>query len=66
MALGRKTGGRKKGVPNKRSAAITEAAREGGELPHEFLLRVSRGGKIGNREITFEERMAAAVKAAPY
>lgn len=45
--------------------AIIEAAKTG-ELPHEFLLRVSRGGMVDGREPTFEERLDAAKAAAPY
>ena len=37
-----------------------------GELPHEFLLRVSRGELIGNHVPTFEERIDAAKAASPY
>lgn len=45
--------------------AIIEAAATG-ELPHQFLLRVSRGGEVDGREPTFEERLDAAKAAAPY
>lgn len=37
-----------------------------GELPHQFLLRVSQGEPIGEYTPTFEERMRAAISVAPY
>ena len=75
-----KTGGRKKGTPNKVSRATVLKARKTGELPHEFLLRVMRGrdkfksvvvladGKTKSitRYPTLAERFDAARVAAPY
>lgn len=66
MALGKKTGGRTKGTRNKRTAETVAKAAEAGELPHEFLLRVSRGERIGTHIPTFEQRCQAAKDAAPY
>ena len=75
-----KTGGRKKGTPNKLSRATVVKARKTGELPHEFLLRVMRGRdtfksvvvlpngdtKDVTRYPTLPERLDAARAAAPY
>lgn len=72
--------GRTKGVPNKRTAENKARAAALGELPHEFLARVSRGDPIAMRVLdpktgktveetyhpTFEERAQAARDAAPY
>jgi hypothetical protein len=63
--------GRKAGSINKLSAAATAAAAATGQLPHEFLLEVSRGNvkiRVGRtkRKPTFEERIDAAKAAAPY
>lgn len=61
-----KTGGRQKGQPNKKNAETIERAKEAGLLPHEFLLAVCQGQEIDGHIPTFEERMDAAGKAAPY
>ena len=76
--------GRKKGTPNSKAMVleyktIRAQAIESGELPHEFLLRVSRGEKIkaaihlltgGYQEVelppTLEQRIDAAKAAAPF
>lgn len=70
--------GRPKGAANRMSQKAREAASAGGELPHEFLLRVARGGVIREtvvrdgvqtveeREPTLAERMDAAKAAAPF
>lgn len=42
MALGKKTGGRKKGTPNKKNADLVAAVRSGGETPLDYMLRVMR------------------------
>jgi hypothetical protein len=64
---GRREGaGRKVGSVNAMSQRAREEAQKTGELPHEFLLRVSRGEKFGDHEPTFDERMDAAKAAAPY
>jgi hypothetical protein len=58
--------GRKLGSVNAMSMRAREEASNAGELPHEFLLRVSRGETIGVHEPTFSERVDAAKAAAPY
>lgn len=64
--------GRPAGAVNKFTRKMREAAANTGELPHEFLLRVSRGEMIvmpGQKKPhypTFSERVQAADKAAPY
>lgn len=62
----RPNAGRKAGEPNKATKEAIEIAAASGELPHEFLLRVSRGGKIDGHDVTFTERTDAAKNAAPY
>lgn len=42
MALGKKTGGRAKGVGNKRTAARKAEIAAGGEMPLDYMLRVMR------------------------
>ncbi len=65
MAKGKKTGGgTRKGRPNKRTLGLRllrEKADQAGEMPHEFLLRVSQSEKID-----VPVRMDAAKAAAPY
>jgi hypothetical protein len=66
MAFGRKTGGRKKGTPNKRTsvlAAKTEAAVAGpeGEMPLDYMIRVMRDPTTEPHR-----RDAMAKAAAPY
>lgn len=72
--------GRPKGSTNKLSQAAVAAARETGEMPHEFLLRIARGEVIetkvrspetGEVRSVFQVpdlpmRVDAANKAAPY
>jgi hypothetical protein len=64
--------GRPPGATNLFTRQMREQAAATGELPHEFLLRVSRGGPIampGKKRPyypTFEQRFLAADKAAPY
>ena len=68
MALGKKTGGRKKGVPNKRTAAFNAAVHDKllhtvikADTPLEYMLAVMRDLKKSD-----EIRMDAAKAAAPY
>ena len=63
---GERRGGRKKGTPNRASAAVRAQAAASGLLPHEFLLAVCRGEEIDGHFPTFAERVDAAAKAAPY
>jgi hypothetical protein len=60
MAKGRKTGGRKKGVKNKRTIE-REMLKVGGTLPLQYMLKVMRDKKADNQR---RDEMARA--AAPY
>lgn len=67
MRGGKREGaGRKLGGVNKMSKKAREEAAMTGELPHEYLLRISRGEEIDGYKPTFTERMDAAKAAAPY
>jgi hypothetical protein len=55
-----KTGGRKAGVPNKRTAEIQRAVEESGITPLEFMLDVMRNSSDEDK------RFEAAKAAAPY
>jgi hypothetical protein len=61
MAVGIKTGGRKKGVPNKKTAELQAAVVASGETPLEYMLRVMRDPAADS---TRRDDMAKA--AAPY
>jgi hypothetical protein len=61
MALGRKTGGRQKGTPNRRTQELLNAVERGGMTPLEYLLSVMRDEAAGK-----PERLEAAKAAAPY
>lgn len=61
MAKGAKTGGRKKGTPNKATAAKAAELAASGELPLDFMLGVMR-----DPAKDFEVRLDAAKSAAPY
>ena len=61
MAKGRKTGGRKKGIPNKTTAARQAEITASGLTPLDFMLEVMR-----DEENDLATRLDAAVKAAPY
>jgi hypothetical protein len=61
MALGIKTGGRRKGTPNRVTAAVTAAVAADGTTPLEFLLCVMR-----DEMQPTELRLEAAARAAPY
>lgn len=63
---GERRGGRKPGVPNKKSAERIAMATATGMLPHEFLLAVARGEPVGDHIPTFDQRVDAAKAAAPY
>jgi hypothetical protein len=56
-----KTGGRKRGTPNKASAAREAAVQASGLTPLKYMLRVMRDEKA-----TTELRLDAAARAAPY
>lgn len=61
MAKGQKTGGRAKGVPNKKSAEFIESVRATGETPLEYMLRVMRDERADHAR-----RDEMAKGAAPY
>jgi hypothetical protein len=61
MALGKKTGGRKPGTKNHRTAARQEAIAAAGILPLDFMLMQLRDESLG-----MKDRFAAAQAAAPY
>jgi hypothetical protein len=56
-----KSGGRKKGTPNKKTAEFIAAAEASGEMPREYLLRIMRDDSND-----IHVRMAGAKAAAPY
>src|SRR4051812_25176961 len=71
MALGRKTGGRQKGTPNRETLRKTDqawaavaAALASGLMPLDVILTVMRGGP--EAEAITERQYEAAVAAAPY
>lgn len=45
MALGKKTGGRSKGTPNKATARSEKEIAKGGDTPLEYMLKVMRSPK---------------------
>ena len=61
MALGKKTGGRLKGTPNRKNAEMVAAVESGGETPLEYMLRVMRDPSVDHER---RDRMAA--NAAPF
>ena len=61
MAKGTKTGGRRKGTPNKATAAKVAEIASTGETPLDFLLRAMR-----DPEKDFNVRLEAAKSAAQY
>ena len=61
MALGRKTGGRAKGTPNKATAAAAQQVAESGLTPVQFLTQVYR-----NEGLDIALRVNAAKSVAPY
>ena len=66
MAVGKKTGGRKKGSVNKAPRERAERAAKAGLLPHELLLAVARGEIIDGVVPSFDQRLTAMKDAAPY
>lgn len=61
MAKGKKTGGRQKGSINKNRAEVLTAARKGGEMPLDYMLRVMR-----DKDVDDARRDDMAKSAAPY
>src|SRR5690349_20682424 len=71
MAKGAKTGGRKKGTPNKATASREAAIAQSGLTPLDFMLNIMRGEAPANadaaQKIAWEAmRFEAAKAAAPY
>jgi len=62
----RENAGRKAGQRNKLTELKLEKARETGDLPHEFLLKVSQGQPIDGVIPDLELRLDAAKAAAPF
>jgi len=58
---GERRGGRKRGVPNKKTAAMQAEIAASGETPLEYMLRVMR-----DQQAELSRRDAMAGKAAPY
>lgn len=64
---GRREGaGRPMGAVGRISAEAISKAKITGELPHEFLLRVSQSDTVDGHDISLEQRVYAAIAAAPY
>lgn len=61
MASGVKTGGRKKGVPNRATAARVAEIEATGETPLDYMLRIMR-----DTDQEPATRLEAAKSAAPY
>jgi hypothetical protein len=61
MTVGRKTGGRRKGTPNRATAAVAAAVAEAGLTPLAYLLTVMR-----DEAQPTEIRLDAARAAAPF
>jgi hypothetical protein len=61
MAVGKKTGGRTKGVPNRATAAKAAQVEASGLTPLDFMLNILR-----DETETHDNRAWAAEKAAPY
>ncbi|WP_435018480.1 hypothetical protein TA3x_000454 [Tundrisphaera sp. TA3] len=61
MAKGTKTGGRRKGSINKSRAKIIEGAKQGGEMPLDYMLRVMRDPTADD-----SRRDEMAKSASPY
>jgi hypothetical protein len=61
MALGKKTGGRRPGTPNKATAKREREVAKLGQTPLEYMLKVMRNTKAAG-----ERRDRMAVAAAPY
>ena len=58
---GKKTGGRVKGIPNRRTLDIQKVVAEGGITPLGFLLQ-----ELRDETLSREDRRTAAIAAAPY
>ena len=61
MAKGRKTGGRQKGTPNKRTQEVVAKIEASGLTPLDYMLKVMR-----DENEVLDVRLDAAKAAAPY
>lgn len=61
MAAGKKTGGRRKGTPNRATARREREVAKMGQTPLEYMLRVMRDSRASG-----DRRDKMAVAAAPY
>ncbi|UHD47648.1 hypothetical protein LUX29_11020 [Aureimonas altamirensis] len=61
MAIGKKTGGRRKGTPNKATAKREREIAKAGATPLEYMLKVMRNSRADG-----ERRDRMAIAAAPY
>lgn len=61
MAVGRKTGGRQKGTPNRKTAEVVAAVEASGLTPLDFMLSVMR-----DEDEDMDRRLDMAKAAAPY
>ena len=61
MALGKKTGGRTKGTPNRRTVQREKQAKEFGLTPLDYMLYC-----LNDETLPVDIRLEAAGKAAPY
>jgi hypothetical protein len=73
MAVGRKTGGRQKGTPNKatierdlRAAQGLKAATSSGLLPLDLMMCRMKNEALPNGSLVADDQLAAAIAAAPY
>ena len=58
--------GRPKGAVSKLATEAVAKAKATGDLPHEFLLKIVRGEPIDGTAPSIEQRIHAAIAAAPY
>ncbi len=61
MALGRKTGGRTAGTPNRKTAEVQAKIEKAGVTPLQFMVEV-----LQDENQSFQNRQWAAREAAPY
>ena len=73
MAVGKKTGGRQKGTPNKatverdlRAAQGLKAATLDGLLPLDVMMCRMKNEALPNGSLVADDQLAAAIAAAPY
>ena len=64
MATGKKTGGRRKGTPNRRTAELRAEMAASGEMPLDFLLSTMRN-PAENPSVRFQAAKAACPYTSP-